>query len=188
MVELPPCKRVVVGSIPTASSHPPRAPTRRPRAAGERVLAGEAPEAEAIGGGVPEWSKGTDCKSVAQCFGGSNPPAPTPFPPSRPPASLLPVPSGNPSLRKLGRGEPSQGEPSQGDPSRAAPPHPVVGVCRILPALPRVGAPQAPGLASPIRDFLLMPRRCQGLVLGSLRRRGDSLRPFFGRLGESPRS
>ena len=25
-------------------------------------------------GGVPEWSKGTDCKSVASGFGGSNPP------------------------------------------------------------------------------------------------------------------
>ncbi len=25
-------------------------------------------------GGVPEWSKGTDCKSVGEAFGGSNPP------------------------------------------------------------------------------------------------------------------
>ena len=29
-------------------------------------------------GGVPEWSKGTDCKSVGVAFGGSNPP-PTTF-------------------------------------------------------------------------------------------------------------
>ena len=25
-------------------------------------------------GWVPEWPKGTDCKSAANCFGGSNPP------------------------------------------------------------------------------------------------------------------
>ena len=28
-------------------------------------------------GGVPEWPKGTDCKSAAYSFGGSNPPSPT---------------------------------------------------------------------------------------------------------------
>ena len=28
-------------------------------------------------GGVPEWPKGTDCKSAASCFGGSNPPSST---------------------------------------------------------------------------------------------------------------
>ena len=28
-------------------------------------------------GGVPEWSKGTDCKSVGDAFGGSNPPPTT---------------------------------------------------------------------------------------------------------------
>ena len=28
-------------------------------------------------GEVPEWTKGTDCKSVASGFGGSNPPLPT---------------------------------------------------------------------------------------------------------------
>ena len=28
-------------------------------------------------GGVPEWSKGTDCKSVGSAFGGSNPPPST---------------------------------------------------------------------------------------------------------------
>ncbi len=28
-------------------------------------------------GGVPEWPKGTDCKSAGYAFGGSNPPAPT---------------------------------------------------------------------------------------------------------------
>ena len=28
-------------------------------------------------GGVPEWPKGADCKSVASCFGGSNPPPST---------------------------------------------------------------------------------------------------------------
>ena len=28
-------------------------------------------------GSVPEWPKGTDCKSAGDAFGGSNPPAPT---------------------------------------------------------------------------------------------------------------
>lgn len=28
-------------------------------------------------GGVPEWPKGTDCKSVVSDFGGSNPPSST---------------------------------------------------------------------------------------------------------------
>ena len=27
-----------------------------------------------IYGQIPEWPKGTDCKSAANCFGGSNPP------------------------------------------------------------------------------------------------------------------
>ena len=27
-----------------------------------------------INGWIPEWPKGTDCKSAANCFGGSNPP------------------------------------------------------------------------------------------------------------------
>ncbi len=30
-------------------------------------------------GGVPEWPKGTDCKSVGSAFGGSNPPPSTIF-------------------------------------------------------------------------------------------------------------
>ena len=37
-------------------------------------------------GGVPEWPKGTDCKSAAYSFGGSNPPSPTN---KNPPASLV---------------------------------------------------------------------------------------------------
>ena len=28
-------------------------------------------------GRIPEWPKGTDCKSAANCFGGSNPPPST---------------------------------------------------------------------------------------------------------------
>ena len=28
-------------------------------------------------GGIPEWPKGTDCKSAGNAFGGSNPPPPT---------------------------------------------------------------------------------------------------------------
>ena len=27
-------------------------------------------------GGIPEWPKGTDCKSAGTAFGGSNPPSP----------------------------------------------------------------------------------------------------------------
>ena len=34
-------------------------------------------EADAARGGVPERSKGTDCKSVGEAFGGSNPPLST---------------------------------------------------------------------------------------------------------------
>ena len=30
-------------------------------------------------GWIPEWPKGTDCKSAANCFGGSNPPPSIPF-------------------------------------------------------------------------------------------------------------
>ena len=29
-----------------------------------------------LNGQIPEWPKGTDCKSAAICFGGSNPPLP----------------------------------------------------------------------------------------------------------------
>ncbi len=28
-------------------------------------------------GGIPEWPKGTDCKSAGDAYGGSNPPSPT---------------------------------------------------------------------------------------------------------------
>ena len=31
-------------------------------------------------GQIPEWPKGTDCKSAAYSFGGSNPPSPTSVP------------------------------------------------------------------------------------------------------------
>ena len=31
---------------------------------------------ETFDGWIPEWPKGTDCKSAAICFGGSNPPPP----------------------------------------------------------------------------------------------------------------
>ena len=30
-----------------------------------------------INGQIPEWPKGTDCKSAGTAFGGSNPPSPT---------------------------------------------------------------------------------------------------------------
>src|SRR5262249_59410520 len=35
--------------------------------------------ARSVFGGVPEWPKGTDCKSVGDAFGGSNPPPSTIF-------------------------------------------------------------------------------------------------------------
>ena len=34
-------------------------------------------------GGIPEWPKGTDCKSAVDDFGGSNPPSPTNLKPCR---------------------------------------------------------------------------------------------------------
>src|SRR5680860_466871 len=37
----------------------------------------EAPQGSAARGGVPEWPKGADCKSVGVAYGGSNPPPPT---------------------------------------------------------------------------------------------------------------
>ena len=42
-------------------------------------VGGSSPSAGSIYylGGVPEWSKGTDCKSVGEAFGGSNPPPTT---------------------------------------------------------------------------------------------------------------
>ena len=38
---------------------------------------GQAPGQPISSGGVPEWPKGTDCKSAAFCFDGSNPSSPT---------------------------------------------------------------------------------------------------------------
>ena len=35
-------------------------------------------------GGIPEWPKGADCKSVVSDFGGSNPPSPTKAEPDEP--------------------------------------------------------------------------------------------------------
>ena len=42
-------------------------------------VGGSNPSAGSIcdSGGVPEWPKGTDCKSVGDAFGGSNPPPTT---------------------------------------------------------------------------------------------------------------
>ncbi len=39
----------------------------------QRVI-GSSPIGPTQNGWVPEWPKGADCKSVASCFGGSNPP------------------------------------------------------------------------------------------------------------------
>ena len=40
-------------------------------------VAGSSPIASSMRGGVPEWLKGADCKSVGSAFGGSNPPPST---------------------------------------------------------------------------------------------------------------
>ena len=47
-------------------------------------------------GGIPEWPKGADCKSVVSDFGGSNPPSPTKAEPDEPSrfAWLLLCPNG----------------------------------------------------------------------------------------------
>ena len=57
------CNQQVVGSTPITSSSYIRRPCRRIL----RILYGS----------VPEWPKGTDCKSAGNAFGGPNPPAPT---------------------------------------------------------------------------------------------------------------
>ena len=41
----------------------------------QRVI-GSSPIGPIDYGWIPEWPKGTDCKSAATCFGGSNPPPP----------------------------------------------------------------------------------------------------------------
>ena len=43
-------------------------------------VAGSSPIASSRCGGVPEWPKGADCKSVGSAFGGSNPPPSTRLP------------------------------------------------------------------------------------------------------------
>ena len=40
-------------------------------------VAGSSPFTSSIFGGIPEWPKGADCKSVVSDFGGSNPPSST---------------------------------------------------------------------------------------------------------------
>ncbi|ABS41081.1 hypothetical protein CLI_0224 [Clostridium botulinum F str. Langeland] len=42
-------------------------------------VVGSSPIASSICGGVPEWPKGADCKSVAIRFDGSNPSSSTTF-------------------------------------------------------------------------------------------------------------
>jgi hypothetical protein len=51
-------------------------------------VAGSSPIASSKSGGVPEWPKGADCKSVGSAFGGSNPP----------PSTRQPVSMGRPSV------------------------------------------------------------------------------------------
>ena len=58
------CNQQVDGSTPFTSSSDVRRPPRR------RIF-------RISYGSVPEWPKGTDCKSAGNAFGGPNPPAPT---------------------------------------------------------------------------------------------------------------
>ena len=46
-------------------------------------------------GGIPEWPKGADCKSVSSAFGGSNPPSPTSGRASRQAVLFLKRPAGS---------------------------------------------------------------------------------------------
>ncbi len=67
MVEQLICNQQVAGSIPIASSPGPERTGRR------RGRIVRSASAGIVSGGVPERSKGTDCKSVATGFEGSNP-------------------------------------------------------------------------------------------------------------------
>ncbi len=92
------CNQQVGGSSPSTSSNPrppmprppqlskppqlsrlpmPRTPLmpKRPQMPGLPAVADRANTTEY--GGIPEWPKGADCKSVVTDFGGSNPPSPT---------------------------------------------------------------------------------------------------------------
>ena len=42
-------------------------------------VTGSSPVGPIFYGGIPEWPKGTDCKSAGNAFSGSNPLSPTPF-------------------------------------------------------------------------------------------------------------
>ena len=63
------CNQQVGGSSPSTSSNFPAGKMRKRlwMAAGKRTEYG----------GIPEWPKGTDCKSAGTAFGGSNPPSPS---------------------------------------------------------------------------------------------------------------
>ena len=69
-------------SLHSASAEAAKAPLRSLRFPFPRRPAplGSARRTERISsqyGGIPEWPKGTDCKSAGNAFGGSNPPSPT---------------------------------------------------------------------------------------------------------------
>jgi hypothetical protein len=77
MVEQLICNQQVAGSIPIASSARPYDPTISVPVAPQPPT-GQPPFAwpclaNVSNGGVPEWPKGTDCKSVVSDFEGSNP-------------------------------------------------------------------------------------------------------------------
>ena len=59
------CNQQVGGSSPSTSS--------------KELPVGSKPDDQTATkyGGIPEWPKGTDCKSAGTAFGGSNPPSPT---------------------------------------------------------------------------------------------------------------
>ena len=70
------CNQQGVGSTPITSSR-----LRRSNPAEECLHTGGNDGSDKIViieyGGIPEWPKGADCKSVVSDFGGPNPPSPT---------------------------------------------------------------------------------------------------------------
>jgi len=81
MVEQLICNQQVAGSIPIASSVRPSRRQAVPAPCRNRQHATairSAHLADGLNGGVPEWPKGTDCKSVVSDFEGSNPSPSTP--------------------------------------------------------------------------------------------------------------
>ena len=77
------CNQQAAGSIPIASSADGKGKIDKITKRSVRITRPGASSERASSGGVPERSKGTDCKSVATGFEGSNP-SPSTNPPPQP--------------------------------------------------------------------------------------------------------